>query len=104
MQASKSDVALGMADGLDDKAENELKFLQREATLKGSIPTAIVNTGASSFCMKPATEQPTESECGRFQWKGPSFKTTVQKSNKIFQMVLGHVAQARNIVHVNLPI
>jgi len=104
LHASKSDVAVEMADGLSKQAENELKQQLRQAKIEGSVPSAIVDTGAFASCIKPANDQPTTSECGRFQLQGPSFTETGTKSTKVFQMTLGHVANATNIAHLNLPL
>ena len=54
LQASDDDVAAEMIDGLDDAAETEMKRELRNATINGTIPTAIMDTGASSTCVQPA--------------------------------------------------
>jgi len=101
--AIESNVALEMADGLNEQAEDKLKQQLRQATHEGSIPTDIVDTGSSVSCVKPANKQLTTLECGRFQWKGPAFTETGTKSPKVFQMALGHVTNATDAVHLNLP-
>ena len=104
MQANANDVALKKVDEIDEDSDFELDRALRRATLEGSIPTAIVDTGASSSCVQPIKEQPTELECGEFRWKGPPFKTTGRKSTKVFQMALGNVARARDVVQLDLPL
>ena len=104
MQANASDAALETVVELNKNSDNKIDSALREATINGSIPTDIVNTGASSLCAKPVKDQPTKSECGNFKWKGPPFKTTGQKSTKVFQMALGNVARACDVVHLDLPL
>ena len=76
----------------------------REATINGTVPSEIVDTGASSTCVQPAEQQIHESECGDFQWKNPPFKTTGMRPRKIFQMALGNLAPAEKIVRLSLPL
>ena len=104
LRTSESGVAAEMADGLNEQAEDKLRQQLRQATIEGSVPTAIVDTGASTSCVKPANEQPTTSEYGRFQWQGPSFTETGTKSTKVFQMSLQHVANVTDAVHLNLSL
>ena len=104
LHASSHDVAVELADGLDERAEEDLRQQLRQATIEGRVPTAIVDTGASASCVQPTNEQPTSSECGRFKWIDPTFTTTGTKSSKVFQMALGHVANAADVVHLNLPL
>ena len=67
LHASESAVAVELAGGLNKQAEDDLKQQLRQATIEGSVPTAILDTGAYASCVKPANEQPTTSECSRFQ-------------------------------------
>ena len=76
----------------------------RKATINRTIPTAVVDSGASSTCVKPAEEQAQESVCGGYKWTGPSYQTTGKKSNKIFAMALGHTAPGGDVVDLPLPL
>ena len=76
----------------------------RNATVKRSIPTAVVDSGASSTCVKPAEDATQESECGGYHWTGPSYQPTGRKSNKVFAMALGHTAQGGDVVDLPLPL
>ena len=71
--------------------EQEIKA----ATLAGTIPTAVVDSGASSTCVKPEGDQNQRLEYGRYKWKGLLFEKTGEKSKKLFSMALNHVARAR---------
>ena len=104
LQASESELAQELARGLEEQVECKLKRQLCNATIKGSVPTAIVDTGASASCVKPIDEQPTVSECGRFKLSGNIFTKSGVKSVKTFQMALGHVAKATDVVHLNLPL
>ena len=76
----------------------------KKSSLNGEVPSAIADTGASAACVQPSTEQIQVSECGDYGWAGPAFHPTNKKSNKIFQMALGNVAPADDIVHLNIPL
>ena len=51
-----------MKDGLDEAVVLTLKDL-KAATISGKMPTAIVDSGASTTCVQPSKEQRQESEC-----------------------------------------
>ena len=76
----------------------------KKATLNGEVPRAIADTGASATCVQPSTEQIQMSECGEYGWTGPTFHPTNKKSNKIFQIALGNVVPADDIVRLNIPL
>ena len=76
----------------------------KQATVARSIPTAVVDSGASTTCVKPAEEEMQESECGNFKWKAPAHYKTGNKSNKIFAMALGHTAKGGDIVTLPLNV
>ena len=76
----------------------------RDATLDGRIPSAVVNSGATTTCMNIGKEQMQESECGEFKWKGLPFEKIGEQSNKFFAMALGHVAPGAEVVDVALPL
>ena len=76
----------------------------KQATIQGTIPTIIADSGASSTCVKPAEEQMLTSECGAYKWTGTPFTTTGEKSNKVFSMALGNIAPAQDIVNLPLPL
>ena len=97
-------MAQKLAHGLDEQAECKLKRQLRNATIECSVPTDIVDTGASASCVKPTGEQPTVSECGHFKLSGKIFTKSGVKSSKTFQMARGHVAKATDVVHLNLPL
>jgi len=82
LQASESELAQELARGLEEQVECKLKRQLCNATIKGSVPTAIVDTGASASCVKPIDEQPTVSECGRFKLSGNIFTKSGVKSAK----------------------
>ena len=42
----------------------------RQETIDGTIPTIISDSGASSTCVQPETEQLQMSECGAYKWIG----------------------------------
>ena len=66
MQANANDAALKNVVKINKDSNDEMDRALCRATLEGSIPTAIVDTGASSSCVKPIEDQPTKSECGGF--------------------------------------
>ena len=66
IQANANDAALKNVVEINEDLDNEMDRALRRATIDGSIPTAIVDTGASSSCVKPIEDQPTKSECGGF--------------------------------------
>ena len=80
----------------DEEGDETIKHSQlQQATIDGTIPTAIVDSGALLTCLK--IEQQQVSECGKYQWK-PPFTSTGQRSNKVFAMALGNTAAASEIV------
>ena len=76
----------------------------RQATIDGTIPTIIADSGASSTCVQPATEQLQMSKCGAYKWTGAPFTMTGEKSNKIFSMDLGNMAPGQDIINLPLPL
>ena len=76
----------------------------RNATITRSIPTAVVDSGASSTCVKPAEEETQESECGGYRWTGRPCQLTGRKSSKVFVMALGHTAPGGDVVDLPLPL
>lgn len=85
--------------------QNKLTEKQvKEATLTGTIPTAIVNSGASPTCVKTDKEQNQVSECGHYKWKGLPYQKTGEKSDKLFVMALSHVALGTDVVDPDLPL
>jgi hypothetical protein len=76
----------------------------RAATIDGTVPTVIVDSGASSTCVKPADQQMHTSECGDYSWKGAPFTATGEDSNKLFSMALGHRAPGEEVVDLHLPL
>ena len=80
----------------DEEGDETIKHAQlRQATIDGTIPTAIADSGASLTCLK--VEQQQVSKCGKYRWK-PPFKSTGERSNKVFAMALGNTAAASEIV------
>ena len=76
----------------------------KKATVNRTIPTAVVDSGASSTCVKPAEEEAQESVCGGYKWIGPLYLPTGKKPNKIFAMALGHTAPGGDVVDLPLPL
>ena len=76
----------------------------KNATIKRTIPTAVVDSGASSTCVKPAEEETQESECGGYRWTRPPCRPTGKKSRKVFSMALGHTAPGGDVVDLPLPL
>ena len=76
----------------------------KKATVKRSIPTAVVDSGASSTCAKPAEEETQESECGGYRWAGPPCQPTGRKSSKVFAMALGHTAPGGDVIDIDLQL
>ena len=62
----------------------------------------VVDSGATTSCLKPLEEQTMISKCGKYELKGAPFRHTGQKSNKIFQMALGSLAAGRDEVEMNI--
>ncbi len=103
-QASDAGVHL-LAESDVDSGEEKLRQALREATLAGTIPTCVVDTGASSSLgAKTKTEQEHISECGAFRFNNNPYRKTGRKSSKIFQNATGGIAAADEIVHFNLPL
>ena len=76
----------------------------RTATIAGKIPTMVIDSGASSTCVKPPEEEMQVSECGEYAWDDPLTKTG-EKSDKIFAMALVYTAEAGDIMECNaLPL
>ena len=76
----------------------------RKATIAGDIPSIILDSGASSTCVKPPAEEMQTSECGEHVWN-PPLTATGKQSNKVFSMALGHTANAGEIMECNaLPL
>ena len=76
----------------------------RRATIEGTIPTAISDSGAFTTCLQPIEEQAQESECGRYKWD-PPFISTGEKSSKVFQMARGDTAPGAEVVQLQgLPL
>ena len=101
-QSEKAEVAAAFQGcGYATKlTKNQIK----NATIKRSIPTAVVDSGASSTCVKPAGEEAQESECGGYRWAGPPCRPTGKKSRKVFSMALGHTAPGGDVVDLPLPL
>ena len=78
---------------LSTVAKDEMKDKLRAATLSGEVPTVVADTGATSTCAKPANDQSTQSECGKYTWDGQAFDKTGRDSTKIFQMALGNIGK-----------
>ena len=76
----------------------------KQATIARTIPTAVVDSGASTTCAKPEEEEMQESECGGYKWSAPAHYKTGNKSNKIFAMALGHTARGGDIVTLPLNV
>ena len=76
----------------------------KQATIARTIPTAVVDSGASTTCAKPEEEEMQESECGGYKWSAPAHCKTGNKSNKIFAMALGHTARGGDIVTLPLNV
>ena len=78
--------------------------LIKEAYIKGKLPSMVVDSGATSTCVKPKEEQRLVSTCGQYELKGAPMEYTGEQSNKIFQMALGHLAagQDKTKLAVNL--
>ena len=76
----------------------------KDATIAQTIPKAVVDSGASSTCVKPKEEEMQTSECGGFEWQGPPCAKTGKKSNKIFSMTLGHTVRGGDVVELPLPL
>ena len=52
----------------------------KQATINRTIPMAVVNSGASTTCVKPEEENMQDSECGGYNWKAPSHQKTGKKN------------------------
>ena len=76
----------------------------KRATINRTIPTAVVDSGASTTCVKPEEEDIQESLCGGYKWKSSPHQKTGKKSNKIFCMAMGHTAPGDDVVELPLPI
>ena len=59
--------------------------------------------GATSFVTQPG-EQQYVSECGEYTLAQPPFTATDKKKSKVFEMVLGQMSLAEDVVHLNLPL
>ena len=70
----------------------------RDAVINGGLASAVVDSGATTSCLKPLEEQTMISSCGKYEIKGAPFHHTGQQSNKIFQMALGSLDAGRNEV------
>ena len=84
------------------KQDNQLtKEELKIATIEGSLPTMIADSGASTTCIQPENEQAQKSECGRYTWDAPFLKTG-EESDRIFQMARGDTAPGEDIVHLRV--
>ena len=72
----------------------------RQATIAGNIPSIILDSGASSTCVKPPAEEMQTSECCEYTWNAP-LTATDEQSDKVFSMALGHTANAGEIMECN---
>ena len=68
----------------------------KEAYIKGKLASLVVDSGATSTCVKPMREQRLVSECGQYELKGAPMTYTGERSNKIFQMAMGSLAGAED--------
>jgi hypothetical protein len=107
------DVGTVLKESVDKEAREEVNkeetiiltdYDLRAATIDGTVPTVIVDSGASSTCVKPADQQMQTSECGEYTWQGPPFTATGEDSNKLFSMALGHRAPRDEVVDLHLPL
>ena len=76
----------------------------RRAFVEGKLASAVVDSGATTTCVKPMAEQQLISSCGTYELKGAPFVHTGKKSNKIFRMALGHLADGRDEVKMNVDL
>jgi hypothetical protein len=107
------DVGTVLKESVDQEAREEVNKEEtiiltdddlRAATIDGTVPTVIVDSGASSTCVKPADQQMQTSECGEYTWQGPPFTATGEDSNKLFSMALGHRAPRDEVVDLHLSL
>ena len=74
----------------------------KQATIDRTIPTAVIDSGASATCTKPEEEEMQESEGGGYKWRAPPHYKTGNKSKKLFSMALGHTARGCDVVDLPL--
>ena len=68
-EAHEEEAALAAAfQGCGYTAKLTSQQIER-ATIARTIPTAVVDSGASTICTKPEEEEIQESECGGYKWK-----------------------------------
>ena len=75
IELSDDEVVKEMEDGLDKANIITLEELNKEATSTKNIPTAIMDSRASTACVQPVEEQMQKSEYVLYTWDGPLNET-----------------------------
>ena len=68
--------------------------------MQAKIPTIVLDSGASLFCVKPPHTEVQVSEYGEYEWWNPLTETG-ELLDKIFTMTLGHTAKAGGAMEYN---